>query len=54
MMGHRERYKGGIEDNALSGWRRLMSFRPGTRRFAKRKVSRRNRWQARQELRRHE
>lgn len=36
-----EPMKGGIEYDALSGWRRFLSWRPGVRKFAKTKFWRR-------------
>jgi len=47
MMGHKEKLKGGDEYDALTRARRYHSFRPGTRKRIKRKVSRRIRKQAR-------
>ena len=44
-MGHERRYgiplKNGLEQDALTGWRRHLNWRPGARRFAKTLYNRR-------------
>ena len=46
-MGKR-RMVGGAEQDAFSGWRRFIRFRPGERALIKRKANRRERRSARQ------
>ena len=46
-MGKR-RMVGGVEQDAFSGWRRFIRFRPGERALIKRKANRRERRSARQ------
>ena len=46
MMGHREKLKGGDEFDALTGWRRFLHWKPGTRKHIKRKVNKRIRREA--------
>lgn len=48
-MGKR-RMVGGAEQDAFSGWRRFIRFRPGERALIKRKANRRERRSARQTL----
>ncbi len=48
-MGKR-RMVGGAEQDAFSGWRRFIRFRPGERALIKRKANRRERRSARQAL----
>jgi len=48
-MGKR-RMVGGAEQDAFSGWRRFIRFRPGERALIKRKANRRERRSARQVL----
>lgn len=48
-MGKR-RMVGGVEQDAFSGWRRFIRFRPGERALIKRKANRRERRSARQAL----
>ena len=48
-MGKR-RMLGGVEQDAFSGWRRVIRFRPGERALIKRKANRRERRSARQAL----
>jgi hypothetical protein len=50
MMGHRAELKGGAEYDALSRWRNYYHFKSGTRRWIKRKFSRRQRREARKEM----
>lgn len=42
---------GGAEQDAFSGWRRYFRWRPGARKYIKRKASRRERRQVREQLR---
>lgn len=48
-MGKR-RMVGGAEQDAFTGWRRLIRFRPGERALIKRKANRRERRSMRQSL----
>ncbi len=48
-MGKR-RMVGGVEQDAFSGWRHFIRFRPGERALIKRKANRRERRSARQTL----
>lgn len=41
----------GIEQDAVSGWRHVIKFRPGQRAYAKRKIRRRARTEGREEIR---
>lgn len=47
MMGRTEKMVGGDEDDALSGWRKVLHFYPGQRKKAKRKFNKRIRQQYR-------
>lgn len=53
MMGHSEPLKCGIEQDAISSWRKVLACckRPGFRHYAKRKIRRRERQISRRELR---
>lgn len=48
MMGHREKMKGGAEEDAFSGWRHVLGYtrRTGVRHSIKKKFSRRLRREA--------
>jgi hypothetical protein len=53
MMGHREKIKGGAEEDVFCGWRHLLCYtrRPGVKHSVKKKFSRRVRREAREEAR---
>lgn len=46
MMGRRQVLKSGDEYDAVTGWRRLLKWRPGERKAIKRKLNRRARKEA--------
>lgn len=50
MMGHREKLKGGLEFDALTGWRRFYKFKAGERKYAKNKLTRRVRREVKAKL----
>lgn len=41
MMGHREKLKSAIEYDALTNWRKVLKWRPGQRKAAKRTFNKR-------------
>lgn len=51
MMGHREWLKKWDEWNAFTGWRKVTGWNPGELRLVKRRMNKRIRAKARQELR---
>ena len=50
MMGHRDPMKSGDEYDALTGWKRLLHWRPGERKKIKRRHNRRLRHEALDQL----
>ena len=52
MIPHRLPLSGGVEQDALTGWRRCLHWRAGERRWAKRKYNRRLRQVVRRMLKR--
>lgn len=50
MMGHREKLISGDEYDALTRWHHYLCWRPGERKYFKRKVNRRIRAKTRLEL----
>lgn len=50
MMGHRGILKSGLEYDALTGWRKVLRFRAGERKFIKRKYNKRQRYFRKMEL----
>lgn len=50
MMGHRERLIDGAEQDALTRWKNVYHWRPGVRKWIKRKVNRRARAKAKRQV----
>lgn len=50
MMGHREKLKSGDEYDALTGWKRMLHWRPGERKRIKKRFWKRQRQNNKQSL----